>query len=57
MCQAWKEIMEDCEKKGEIFAVYKIIKQGLLTVEQADKSIGLTKKQLLAGFKEYKLVL
>ena len=24
MCQAWKEIMEDCEKKGEICAVYKI---------------------------------
>ena len=57
MCQALKEIMKDCEKKGEILTVYKIIKQGLLTVEQAAKSIGLTKKQLLAGFKEYNLAL
>ena len=57
MCQAWKKIMEDCKKEGEICAVYKIIKQGLLTVEQAAKSIGLTKKQLLAGFKEYNLAL
>ena len=57
MCQALKEIMKDCEKKSEILTVYKITKQGLVTVEQAAKSIGLTKKQLLAGFKEYNLVL
>ena len=45
------------EKKGEFNTVYNFIKQGLVTVEQAANSIGLTKEQLLAGFKEYNLVL
>ena len=45
------------EKKGELNTVYNFIKQGLVSVEQAAKSIGLTKEQLLAGFKEYNLVL
>ena len=45
------------EKKGEFNTVYNFIKQGLVSVEQAAKSIGLTKEQLLEGFKEYNLVL
>ncbi len=56
-----KELLDDSkkegEKKGEFNTVYNFIKQGLVTVEQAAKSIGLTKEQLLAGFKEYNLVL
>ncbi len=56
-----KDLLDDSkkegEKKGEINTVYNFIKQGLVTVEQAAKSIGLTKEQLLAGFKEYNLVL
>ena len=52
-----KELLEDSEKKGELNTVYKIIKTGVLSIEQAAKSIGLTKEQLLAGFKEYNLVL
>ena len=69
MCQAVNDLMEDSKKEGikegkkegikegEFNALYKIIKQGLLTVEQAAKSLGLTKKQLLAGFKQYNLAL
>ena len=65
MCKAVNDLIEDSKKEGikegkiegEFNALYKIIKQGLVTVEQAAKSIGLTKKQLLAGFKEYNLVL
>ena len=49
--------IENSEKKGEFSTVYNFIKQGLVTIEQAAKSIGLTKEQLLAGFKEYNLVL
>ena len=44
-------------KEEKYNTVYKFIKQGLVTVEQAAKSIGLTKKQLLAGFKQYNLAL
>ncbi|MBP5469664.1 MAG: hypothetical protein J6Z11_10525 [Candidatus Riflebacteria bacterium] len=43
--------------EGEFNTVYNFIKQGLVTIEQAAKSIGLTKEQLLAAFKEYNLVL
>ena len=45
------------EKEGEFNTVYNFIKQGLVTIDQAAKSIGLTKEQLLEGFKEYNLVL
>ena len=43
-------------KEGEFNTVYNFIKQGLVTIEQAAKSIGLTKEQLLEGFKEYNLI-
>ena len=52
-----KEGMKEGIKKGEFNTVYNFIKQGLVTIEQAAKSIGLTKEQLLEGFKEYNLVL
>ena len=52
-----KELLEDSKKEGEFNTVYNFIKQGLVTVEQAAKSIGLTKEQLLSVFKEYNLVL
>ena len=35
----------------------KFINRGLVNIEQAAKSIDLTKEQLLASFKEYNLVL
>ena len=44
-------------KEGKLSAFYDMIKQGLITLDQAAKSIGLTKEQLLEGFKEYNLVL
>ena len=49
--------LEEGKKEGEFNTVYNFIKQGLVSVEQAAKSIGLTKEQLLEGFKEYNLVL
>jgi hypothetical protein len=49
--------IKNAEKKCELNTVYNFIKQGLVSVEQAANSIGLTKEQLLAGFKEYNLVL
>ena len=49
--------LEEAKKEGEFNTVYKIIKTGMLSIEQAIKSIGLTKEQLLEGFKEYNLVL
>ncbi|MBR4329646.1 MAG: hypothetical protein IKP71_07310, partial [Candidatus Riflebacteria bacterium] len=53
-----KEIFtKEGEKKGEFNTVYNFIKQGIVSVEQAAKSIGLTKEQLLEGFKQYNLVL
>ena len=52
-----KEGIKEGRKEGEFNTVYNFIKQGLVTIEQAAKSIGLTKEQLLEGFKEYNLVL
>ena len=52
-----EEGRKEGEKKGEFNTVYNFIKQGLVTVEQAAKSVGLTKEQLLEGFKQYNLVL
>ncbi len=49
--------LQEGRKEGEFNTVYNFIKQGLVTVEQAAKSIGLTKEQLLDTFKEYNLVL
>ena len=48
---------KEARKEGEFNTVYNFIKQGLITLDQAAKSIGLTKEQLLEGFKEYNLVL
>jgi hypothetical protein len=49
--------IDNGRKEGEFNTVYNFIKQGLVTVEQAAKSIGLTKEQLLESFKKYNLVL
>ena len=50
-------ILDKAEARGKFSAIYTFIKQGLVTIEQAAKSIGVTKEQLLASFKEYNLVL
>ena len=52
-----KEGKKEGIKEGKLSAFYEMIKQGLITLDQAAKSIGLTKEQLLEGFKEYNLVL
>ena len=51
------DTIEKAEKKAELNTVYKIIKQGLLTIEQAANTIGLTQKQLLEDFKKYNLAI
>ncbi len=56
-----KELLEDSkkegEKKGKLSVVYNFIKKGRMTIEEAANDIGMTVEQLLAGFKEYNLVL
>lgn len=49
--------IENGEKKGKISAFYDMIKKGLITLEQAANSLGISPKQLLDNFKEYNLVL
>ena len=49
--------IENSEKKGKLELLISMIKQGLITIDQAANSIGLTKEQLLEGFKEYNLIL
>ncbi|MBP5470575.1 MAG: Rpn family recombination-promoting nuclease/putative transposase, partial [Candidatus Riflebacteria bacterium] len=49
--------IENGEKKGKISAFYDMIKKGLITLEQAATSLGISPKQLLDDFKEYNLVL
>ena len=45
------------EARGEFNTLYKQIKKGILTVEQAANSIDKSVQELLDGFKEYNLVL
>ena len=49
--------LKEGEKKGKLSAFYDMIKKGLITLDQAATSLGITTKQLLADFKEYDLVL
>ena len=49
--------VKNAEKKGKISAFYDMIKNGLITLEQAATSLGISPKQLLDDFKEYNLVL
>ena len=57
MCEVLDKAEARGEARGKFSAVYNFIKQGLVTIEQAAKSIGLTKEQLLNRFKEYNLIL
>ena len=57
MCEVLDKVEARGEARGKFNAIYNFIKLGLVTIEQAAKSIGLTKEQLLEGFKEYNLVL
>ena len=45
------------EARGEFNILYKQIKKGILTIEQAAKSIDISVEQLLANFKQYNLIL
>ena len=52
-----KSFTEEGRKEGKLSAFYDLIKRGLITLEQAASTIGVTKDQLLADFKECNLVL
>ncbi len=52
-----KNAEEKGEEKDKISAFYDMIKKGLITLEQAATSLGISPKQLLDDFKEYNLVL
>ena len=51
------EVLDKIEARGELNAFYKLIKQGLLTIDQAAKAIGMTIEELQANFKQYNLAL
>ncbi len=65
MCQALQGLLHDSRiegekegrKEGTLSAFYEMIKQGLITIDQAATSLGITTKQLLDNFKEYNLTL
>ncbi len=50
-------ILDKAETRGKIDLLYKLIKDGMLTVEQDAKSINISVEQLLANFKQYNLIL
>ncbi len=45
------------ETSGKFDLLYKLIKKGRITLQEAASDIGMTVEQLLDGFKEYNLVL
>ena len=52
-----KDGIKEGIKEGEFNTVYNFIKKGRMTIEEAASDIGISVEQLLAGFKEYNLVL
>ncbi len=50
-------ILDKAEARGKFDLLYKLIKKGRMTLEEAASDLGMTVEQLLAGFKEYNLVL
>ena len=52
-----KEGIKEGRKEGEIRTVYEFIKQGFVTIEQAARSLNITKEQLLSDFNKYNLML
>ena len=48
---------EEGKKEGKLSAFYEMIKNGIITLEQAASTIGITKDKLLDEFKESNLVL
>ena len=57
MCEVLDKAEARGEARGEYKSLYRLIKKGILTVEQAAKSIDKSVQELLDGFKEYNLVL
>ncbi len=51
------EVFNKGRNEGKFDFAYKLIKQGLLTLEQAATSIGISTQELLAQFKQHNLVL
>ena len=51
------DVLDEAEARGEFTILYKLIKNGRITLEEAASDIGITVKQLLASFKKYNLVL
>ena len=45
------EVLDKVEARGEFTALYKQIKKGILTIEQAAKSIDKSVQEVLDGFK------
>ena len=50
-------ILDKAEARCEFNLLYKLIKKGRMTIEEAASDLEMTVEQLLAGFKEYNLVL
>ena len=52
-----KEGIKEGKKEGMLNTLYKLIKNGCLTIDDAAKNIGISIDELLAGFKKYNLTL
>jgi hypothetical protein len=57
MCEVLDKAEARGEARGKFNAIYSFIKKGRMTLEEAASDLGMTVEQLLAGFKEYNLVL
>lgn len=51
------EVLDEAEARGKLDLLYKQIKKGRMTLEEAASDIAISVEQFLAGFKEYNLVL
>ena len=52
-----EEGRKEGKKEGMLNTLYKLIKSGCLTIDDAAKNIGISIDELIAGFKKYNLTL
>ena len=52
-----EEGKKEGKKEGMLNMLYKLIKSGCLTIDDAAKNIGMSVDELLTGFKKYNLAL
>ena len=53
MCEAIEGLIEDGRKEGKFIALFKLIKEGIITCKQAAKSLDMSEKTFKKQLSDY----